>query len=1780
MAASTILTPLVLVTPVLPVGTSVLSIDSSVLPFVINADENTTRIEIGIYNQNIAVNSFSLVGTNNQFKKSITLTPSIAETNVTVLGRNYDPNFSWQPGTVYAVGQRFADPNSNVQVVVAASGTGTSSSTGAGITATSILNNILTVTCANQFQTGQFIVLNGTAEASLNGQTVQISALVGSGPVFSGFKATFVAPNFVNNSDTGTAVAQPLWSKLLPLTGTQVSVAAGAVTIQCSNSYGAGQNLYLTGFKNATFLNGQIVTVSSATPSSFTAPLAQADYAATPDSGTVEAVTNDNQLSWANVGVTAVTPTVRFALIFAQSNLSVAIAPPSGISALKNQTDCTLQWVTPDFPGFIGVRVMLSTDPAGVNPPFTQFGDLITAVSSTAETPITSSSATSVNVPTAVISNVVLSNNLATIVAQNSFVPGMVVEVANLANATFLNGETLTILTASPTGFTSQFTANNYGNPITATSISGNVLTVTATNTYTTGQQVIISGTAESFLNGQVLTVLSTGLTPFQFQAMFVHGNYVNAADTGVASIADNGLATSIISTSTTDTSTTSMLTNYSTVDVPFSVINAQEFFAMFSTVIQDPTTNIVYESVQNGPLLAGYVNLKVANPTDFPVLQRKEDIAGRLIAQINKQLPDLDLSPRSEVRDIFIDPFSIELANMSVREWFARVSTSISAISQVDNVSGNGISDPFQSSPYKQQIARAYGLSPQDTQNLINEQFDLLGEQAGLTRLGATQSTVVLTFYTYQQPTSNITIPEGATVSTVPDSTTPALVFTTQGQGTINIANLASFFNTNTGWWGVSVPAQCTQPGSVGNVGAGTIRQSVNGVPSGTNVTNLQGALFGTDQESNSAFAARIQARTVTGIDSSSANGYLVAALSTPGIIDAQVVAAGDLEMLRDWDPTRQKHVFGAVDIYVRGTTFSQQNEFIPFSYSNNGVYGNTTTYANLAFLGGVTFQIQNFSSLAFPPYDGVELFVSRGSNSFYLSLDRAQFNPQLGYILVNPQDIAYQYVGNSVTKAKVPLIINGNPATNQAAIATIAGAAAGTYQLQLFMRLKSPFVHEPALQPVLQIYSVTGSNTGTGVIPDSNVTLVHTSDFLLNGGSNNAGDLVQVALTSSPVTKTLTIPTLASPTTIDIGMDQPLDALGNPLNVISVRSLDQSTLYVYGTDYVIVATAPYHQYGIQPLTSSVALSQIGISSNVVTVTAANDFGVGATVTLSNIGDAGLAATLNGQPLVIATATSAQFTANFTTPDVAPTTTTGTITGSAIQTGQQVLVTYNKFVLYERLTFVSQEQQVLSGTLPTTLDNDGFVHNTWLPESYTTGTDVFPVVQQGFDLTLDGWNGLFGGDGGLDVIGSATFDPSGLVGAQVPHDSRYIKVTYFNGVTNVVMKENIDFTLTVDSTTGAATLARILTGRIPDGATVLVSYFITETFTISTQYPTFVELLANTINQTKSAAADVLIKAMVANPVDITMTVTLNANTDAATVDPAIRTAINVVLDNSNKQLFQSELISQVQAITGVKSVEIPLIKCAKSDASYDIGVVIPTDTAWTRLSADPAFAGLSVPANSWVSTNPVLPDSTIPSGGQSTAIVDFLYQGQVFQRQSSIEDFLSNALVIPHLAVNPGVVNAAPGSFYIIGDNDVINPAIITATSITNSILTVTAANSFNVGQLVQLNGTTEGFLNGQSVTILSIIKDTGGHQIGFTATFMEGNYTNANDTGTVTLPQSYAQKVIVTIPADVPNPGNLSYFATYQVFNEGGAKDVTVSPTEFLAPGTITINYVTTG
>jgi hypothetical protein len=75
------------------------------------------------------------------------------------------------------------------------------------------------------------------------------------------------------------------------------------------------------------------------------------------------------------------------------------------------------------------------------------------------------------------------------------------------------------------------------------------------------------------------------------------------------------------------------------------------------------------------------------------------------------------------------------------------------------------------------------------------------------------------------------------------------------------------------------------------------------------------------------------------------------------------------------------------------------------------------------------------------------------------------------------------------------------------------------------------------------------------------------------------------------------------------------------------------------------------------------------------------------------------------------------------------------------------------------------------------------------------------------------------------------------------------------------------------------------------------------------------------------------------------------------------------------------------------------------------------------------------------------------------------------------------------------------------------------VTATSISSDVLTVTASNNFTVGETVYIQGTDESFLNGQAVTVASLI-GPGPTFTGFTANFTNPDYGNPTDTGDVTV------------------------------------------------------------
>ena len=1086
----------------------------------------------------------------------------------------------------------------------------------------------------------------------------------------------------------------------------------------------------------------------------------------------------------------------------------------------------------------------------------------------------------------------------------------------------------------------------------------------------------------------------STGInTPYQQYGALVTN--VSRTENSVIDVTDSKTVDGDYTTYTSVQAT--QVVNFSSVTFPQSVAGgADNFYVVLSTIMQDTQTNHVYESNFNGPYQCGFVDLRQVGPSDFPYLQQKEDIATRLISSAIRNYPDLDLTPRSEIRDLHIDPISIELSNQSVREWFARCSESISALAQIDDYDGDGFSDDFNSSPYKSQVARAWNLSASDTQYLIDKQFDILAEaRAGLTRLSSSTAVAMVTLYTYTRPTTKVTLNEAdIVVGSLGDGTTPSLSYYARGSAVIDPQSLDSIYDPVNGWWGVQIPVECATSGAIGNVGSGTITQSLGGLPSGWFCVNLDPAQYGSDRESNAKFAERIKDRMVVGVDTGRRLGYLNVARSTPGVVDANIVASGDLAMLRDWLPSPTlpgggKHIYGTVDVYVRGSNYVQQTNRRAFTWDNSSsLYGNASSYVPLTILNKQNLSLRVTPTLPYPLYAVAEILAVRGGEQIILGTKLAKVDTETQTVYLDPTELCYKKTGDIVEETYVPFQLNGQNATNVAVINYIS-TNPGT-ELKGWLRLRSAIQHIPSFQPVTTVYSIVGDEGLTSSIHLQNIRLIRSQDPLLEGFSNRATDLVQVdADKVEAKVKTLQFRTAQTDTLlIDSDIQIKLDTQGRFYGVNSVRSADSTTLYTLNTDYTIIPTDRYHTYSI-----------------------------------------------------VRTA------------------------GSTIPLDTDILVGYNKYILHEYVTPIVGESVVLTGTAATPLAKSGLIQNVWLPESYGYTT-----------LSTD----------------------STLVTAKIPRQSRYIKVTYDAGLGDgpVVMIPDSDYTLKVDPVTNQAYISRVTTGHIGSGSVaqsfvVSVSYFVSEVFSLTTGYPGYVEQVAYAVEQSRHAAADVLVKQMIENSVDVILSVELNSNVTPEIMDGRIRTAIGIVLSNAKQKVTQSEIIRQVKALPGVANVVVPLTKFAKTDGAYNIGHIVPTGTSWIKTESDPAFADRNIPANCWISTNKILPDQTIPSGGLVDAYVGMLYEGESYRRGMSIQDFLTN----------PPTNNT--GAFYLIGIDDEVDSA--------------------------------------------------------------------------TPLAPSYAGRVMVIIPPYLEQPAYASFKITYQVWREGGYKDINLSPTEYLKAGRITIDYV---
>src|SRR5271157_147349 len=145
------------------------------------------------------------------------------------------------------------------------------------------------------------------------------------------------------------------------------------------------------------------------------------------------------------------------------------------------------------------------------------------------------------------ITNIAIAGGALTVTGINTFQSGMSAALMNgLQNATFLNGVIVPVNGATPQQFVATMPAITA--PVSAIDITSNVLTVTARQEWVIGMTVTFSGLVNAtFLNGQTVTILSVSRNFSDpsgyatFTAAFAHADYIFENEIGLATLNTNG---------------------------------------------------------------------------------------------------------------------------------------------------------------------------------------------------------------------------------------------------------------------------------------------------------------------------------------------------------------------------------------------------------------------------------------------------------------------------------------------------------------------------------------------------------------------------------------------------------------------------------------------------------------------------------------------------------------------------------------------------------------------------------------------------------------------------------------------------------------------------------------------------------------------------------------------------------------------------------------------------------------------------------------------------------------------------------------------------------------------------------------------------------------------------------------------------------------------------------------------------------------------------------------
>jgi len=562
----------------------------------------------------------------------------------------------------------------------------------------------------------------------------------------------------------------------------------------------------------------------------------------------------------------------------------------------------------------------------------------------------------------------------------------------------------------------------------------------------------------------------------------------------------------------------------------------ATSFFFVVTAVIYDPVLGQVTESafsieMESSPLVI------TTGIRDLPA-RTQNDIILTMSQELLVSNAGTDTKPGTVVRDM-MDPITEEMARVYVIQDFMARSLSVSGLQQFDDADGDTISDPVETSIPKKALQLALFLTdPADVQRIIDDQFDKLASNVDLTRRGAASAIGTVTFYTETQPIRDMTINEGAVVSTLGDLDQNILAqsYRTLTTKILHVENRDQYYNFITARYEIDVDVEAIDEGEDSNTDAFTVEINSSGADSDFFVVNTNPISFGRDIESNHDLATRIELQFFT--DTGTEGGYVKVAAGVPGVQRVRVEKAKDPLMIRDYDSIRQKHVGGKVDVYIQGMRSRQVTDQIAFSFesiisSQGAQTGETFVIVNVA---AFQFKTTNPRVTAHTPIFEV--------TRVYNATKAAEY------------DISgYQIIGDGDT-----IDLDETKATN----VHIGLASDDVIKVDYKFRSSDTFILEH--QPVNDIVSITGQLSGT--LTTDNWELVKLQDPLEEGNSTIAQDSIRIKFANNlPLTEFQTI--TGEVHVIILGKPEPLDYLGADPTSIVVRNNDRTIRYTENVDY-----------------------------------------------------------------------------------------------------------------------------------------------------------------------------------------------------------------------------------------------------------------------------------------------------------------------------------------------------------------------------------------------------------------------------------------------------------------------------------------------------------------------------------------------------------------------------------------------------------------------------------